>query len=1552
MADGADRMKVSVFTTMPPGVYSGGRYLSLILAYAMARAGAEVAYVTNNAPLFERDFAPYDRICPIRSIVAPTFALPADLASDWVVVIPTGGFNNRFYNAAIDHARAQNARLALLSFETPNWFAEMSPWPRSAMPTESWRQVVAGGGLIVSIAEEGVAPARAYFGEGTARAPRRFGHWHPAINDLAAEVAQQTGRERRSITMFVRTEDPHKGAHELLRLPPEVLEGHVLSLVFGRGVDEGFVTALRRHLAPARDVAVEVLSQITDVEKFALLSRTRLLLFPSWFEGYGYPPVEAAWMGVPSVAWDLPLLREVAGDAVTRVTPGDIGAFAAAIRHTLATRPPGPEVRAMMRSQTDTLSAGQKMLDLLRRAAAVLPPVMAQPASVPVADGGTGLGARAVQLVSHHAGPAHLYEVSASLQGGRVRFAARLEGARKGDQLRIALPGGTMPPVALEAGGPDRVRRIQCEGELDVWPAGADRLTLRLTLVHADRKTTDLGRVDLLPDWMALLAPAANGSLRRPQDCVVVADPGQIAARPLLAAALCELCAALQHGGHRVALVMPQGVAPPAETAVPDLLPVFDAVEVAGPAPEALRALRGAAAGGLVATTRDICAAAGGDPDAGLVLDPGGTAADEVVIFLPGGAPAGGRRALRPDALRWGRTGRGAAAAPLVVVVPAAPLDALDGEVRRHLKQLERRLPGLQLMIPAPLCGPCAPLAGGLNTLLVPSSLAQIAVRLAAGGRILGLRIGQDDGRSHEALLAEALLAAYRVPLASPGDDDPLLAGAEALAAGGLADLVTAALPAPAGHHLAQVAPEVAGAILRSALARTDRAVPQLARGGVLSFSATLDADSPALAAGWADRTTLGARIARDSAAVVFGLQAPQAACNRLELMLHLSPAPDPGLAVKIVLNGHLLGTLTRLPAGASAHALAVPEHAWAEGEQVLFVALVRGEASAASKITLIALSPTATALPPVAGRPAADTGAGARLAPVYAAPIEETAGVVGCRFAKGSPPGFMWLVAGWSVAETGFTWSSGPQAVLGFQPPLVSAAPLLLTLHGSTLNAPDGSGRTGQRMIVRHGTRILSEVWLPAPQAAALAIPLPPLPAGTGLDMIFLDFPDARQPAALGLGEDTRHLGLALQEAECRILPLCTGRGVMQADADAAWPVMSLEIAAGPGILRLAGQGPVPAGLRFGLAGSLQTVWPVPAPEGGWIAGLPLSADDVMSGPIRILCLSADACLPAGPVACEIWTDPPHRRADAAGDLDGGARMVQVAMVAVHDGDPAGEAALARLEAVDLLAPPEARLALPAAFEFRDGSAHLDLLGGGWSTPEQGWVWSEGAEARIDLPAPVGAAILRFELGALVFDGVPCQRAVLMTGGTAFATLRLAASEARALAVALPPWQAPSDSLVLALPDATTLAAAGLSADARMLAVRLYRLHIDAIPPSILPAAHAGEGGAGEGGAGEAGPRLLQAMRQPDGGWLLQLGGSGAAVPFGLAVVSGAGGASVIMHTIPVAEGWRVFLALQAGDITDDGQVAVAVYATAAEAGQGLPAARLSLPLPTLADG
>jgi glycosyltransferase involved in cell wall biosynthesis len=56
------------------------------------------------------------------------------------------------------------------------------------------------------------------------------------------------------------------------------------------------------------------MSGLPDSAVAAVLQNARALLFPSLAEGFGLPPVEAAAMGVPVVASNLSVIRELLGD--------------------------------------------------------------------------------------------------------------------------------------------------------------------------------------------------------------------------------------------------------------------------------------------------------------------------------------------------------------------------------------------------------------------------------------------------------------------------------------------------------------------------------------------------------------------------------------------------------------------------------------------------------------------------------------------------------------------------------------------------------------------------------------------------------------------------------------------------------------------------------------------------------------------------------------------------------------------------------------------------------------------------------------------------------------------------------------------------------------------------------------------------------------------------------------------------------------------------------------------------------------------------------------
>ena len=66
-----------------------------------------------------------------------------------------------------------------------------------------------------------------------------------------------------------------------------------------------------------------------------LYAESSLIVFPTLFEGFGLPVLEAMSRGCPVVCSDIPVLHEVAGDAAVYVAPQDAAALAATIARLL-----------------------------------------------------------------------------------------------------------------------------------------------------------------------------------------------------------------------------------------------------------------------------------------------------------------------------------------------------------------------------------------------------------------------------------------------------------------------------------------------------------------------------------------------------------------------------------------------------------------------------------------------------------------------------------------------------------------------------------------------------------------------------------------------------------------------------------------------------------------------------------------------------------------------------------------------------------------------------------------------------------------------------------------------------------------------------------------------------------------------------------------------------------------------------------------------------------------------------------------------------------------
>lgn len=69
---------------------------------------------------------------------------------------------------------------------------------------------------------------------------------------------------------------------------------------------------------------VRLLGRVSDEELLRLYHQAECFIFPSIYEGFGLPPVEAMHCGCPVLASDIPVLHEVCGEAAAYFNPFDI----------------------------------------------------------------------------------------------------------------------------------------------------------------------------------------------------------------------------------------------------------------------------------------------------------------------------------------------------------------------------------------------------------------------------------------------------------------------------------------------------------------------------------------------------------------------------------------------------------------------------------------------------------------------------------------------------------------------------------------------------------------------------------------------------------------------------------------------------------------------------------------------------------------------------------------------------------------------------------------------------------------------------------------------------------------------------------------------------------------------------------------------------------------------------------------------------------------------------------------------------------------------------
>ena len=87
-----------------------------------------------------------------------------------------------------------------------------------------------------------------------------------------------------------------------------------INLISSRDISDADLPPGVLDRANKYDIKFTYLQGLSDKEKFEIISKTKVFVFPTYFEGLGYPPLECLYVNTPVVTYELPVLFETMGE--------------------------------------------------------------------------------------------------------------------------------------------------------------------------------------------------------------------------------------------------------------------------------------------------------------------------------------------------------------------------------------------------------------------------------------------------------------------------------------------------------------------------------------------------------------------------------------------------------------------------------------------------------------------------------------------------------------------------------------------------------------------------------------------------------------------------------------------------------------------------------------------------------------------------------------------------------------------------------------------------------------------------------------------------------------------------------------------------------------------------------------------------------------------------------------------------------------------------------------------------------------------------------------
>lgn len=333
------------------------------LIRALGRAAAPHRY----SLLFLNAFKPWARVPPptvssatmrlveVRSVsnLMFTFFVPMLARSGRGVTVesflgPVDVFHS--LNAAVLPQR-KGRRIVTVHDLTCLHFPQFHPWTRRALFRLGIRRAarLADAIIVPSSATKSDLAARFPAAEPKIRviAEAHGEQFLPLSPTATMGVIGRYGLPYRDYLLFVGNIEPRKNLLAVVeaynRLRRRTRSAPCLAIAGG----EGWKNRPIHHAAAASPFAGDIrfLGRVTDGELPALMNGALALVYPSLYEGFGLPPLEAMACGTPVITSNRSSLPEVVGDAALLVDPGDTAELADAMARIVDEEPLREDLR-------------------------------------------------------------------------------------------------------------------------------------------------------------------------------------------------------------------------------------------------------------------------------------------------------------------------------------------------------------------------------------------------------------------------------------------------------------------------------------------------------------------------------------------------------------------------------------------------------------------------------------------------------------------------------------------------------------------------------------------------------------------------------------------------------------------------------------------------------------------------------------------------------------------------------------------------------------------------------------------------------------------------------------------------------------------------------------------------------------------------------------------------------------------------------------------------------------------------------------------------------